>query len=107
MTREEAIDIRQRSLNRQPVSMAELDEAMRIIRSAAPPTGDDPWGLTPGMRKTLTAVVRTGSMSQAAIDLGVGHPAVSMQISRAVERMKVGNRMLALFEWVRFLQGAH
>jgi hypothetical protein len=107
MTREEAIDIRQRSLCGEHVSLNELSEAMRVIRSETPPAGDDPWGLTPGMRKTLSAVVRTGSMSQAAIDLGVGHPAVSMQISRAVERMKVGNRMLALFEWVRFLQGAH
>jgi hypothetical protein len=106
MTREEAIDIRSRSLNRQPVSMAELDEAMRVIKSEATHTAPaNKWGLPVGMCATLSAMVRTGDAGEAARELGVGRPAVSMALTRAVERMGVRNRMLALFEWDRAMRG--
>jgi DNA-binding NarL/FixJ family response regulator len=113
MTREEAIDIRSRSLNRQPVSMAELAEAMRII--AQPdrtpvrrkiPEGvepiENPWNLSNGMCTVLSALVRTGDTKQAAKELGVTRATFDVQVSRAKDRMGIDNRMRLLIEWDRF-----
>jgi DNA-binding NarL/FixJ family response regulator len=117
MTREEAIDIRQRSLNRQPVSMAELAEAMRII--SAPeriqvrrkvPVGVDlienPWNLSNGMCTVLLALIRTGDTKQAAKELGVTRATFDVQVSRAKDRMGIENRTLLLLAFDRFWRAA-
>jgi DNA-binding NarL/FixJ family response regulator len=113
MTREEAIDIRQRSLNRQPVSMAELDEAMKIIaqperiqvRRKAPAGVDlieNPWNLSNGMCTVLLALCRTGDTKQAAKELGVTRATFDVQVSRAKDRMGIENRTLLLLAFDRF-----
>jgi hypothetical protein len=110
MNRDEAIDIRTRSLCGQQVDINQLEEAMRII---ATPEGrrelpigvtTNPWRLTPGMCETLSVMVRTCDEQEAAQELGVRRPAVSMAISRAAERMKAPNRLAAMLEWDRFLR---
>jgi DNA-binding NarL/FixJ family response regulator len=117
MTREEAIDIRQRSLNRQPVSMAELAEAMRIIaqperiqvRRKAPAGVDlivNPWNLSNGMCTVLLALCRTGDTKQAAKELGVTRATFDVQVSRAKDRMGIENRTLLLLAFDRFWRAA-
>jgi DNA-binding NarL/FixJ family response regulator len=117
MTREEAIDIRQRSLNRQPVSMAELDEAMRVIsrpersmvRRKTPPGVDlieNPWNLSNGMCTVLLALCRTGDTKQAAKELGVTRATFDVQVSRAKDRMGIENRTLLLLAFDRFWRAA-
>jgi DNA-binding NarL/FixJ family response regulator len=117
MTREEAIDIRQRSLNRQPVSIAELDEAMRIIAQPErimvrrkTPTGVDlienPWNLSNGMCTVLLALCRTGDTKQAAKELGVTRATFDVQVSRAKDRMGIENRTLLLLAFDRFWRAA-
>jgi DNA-binding NarL/FixJ family response regulator len=110
MTRDEAIDIRTRSLCGKPVDINELEEAMRIIATPEGrrelPVGvtTNPWLLTPGMCETLTVMVRTCDEQEAAEQLGVRRPAVSMAISRAAQRMKAPNRLATLLAWDRFLR---
>jgi DNA-binding NarL/FixJ family response regulator len=117
MTREEAIDIRSRSLNRQPVSMAELDEAMRIIAQPERiqvrrkiPAGvepiENPWNLSNGMCTVLSALVRTGDTKQAAKELGVTRATFDVQVSRAKDRMGIENRTLLLLAFDRFWRAA-
>jgi DNA-binding NarL/FixJ family response regulator len=117
MTREEAIDIRQRSLNRQPVSMAELDEAMKIIAKPERqlvrrkiPEGvepiENPWNLSNGMCTVLSALCRTGDTKQAAKELGVTRATFDVQVSRAKDRMGIENRTLLLLAFDRFWRAA-
>jgi DNA-binding NarL/FixJ family response regulator len=100
MTREEAIDIRARSLCKQPVSLDELTEAMRVIaapekvrRELPPGVTTNQWGLSIGMCETLTTVVSKGGVREAAIELGIAPRSVRVQILRAKERMGTDNTL--------------
>jgi predicted DNA-binding protein (UPF0251 family) len=113
MTREEAIDIRSRSLTGERVDINQLDEAMRIIATREPARHELPagvttnqWGLSIGMCETLTVVVSKGSEREAAIQLGVDPRAVKRQIQRAQERMGTVSNLDTLLAWDRFIRGA-
>jgi DNA-binding NarL/FixJ family response regulator len=109
MTREEAIDIRSRSLCGEKVDIAELTEAMRVIaqpdRKPAkrpPPAIRNPWDLSTGMCQALSTLCRTGETVAAAQELGVNRATVDVQVSRAMDRMGTGTRLKTLLEWDRF-----
>jgi DNA-binding NarL/FixJ family response regulator len=110
MTREEAIDIRQRSLNGERVDINQLDEAMRVIATPEGrrelPAGatTNPWRLSLGMCEVLNTVIRTGDYHEAARELDIAPSGISMQLSRAAERMNAPNRIRALIEWDRLVR---
>jgi DNA-binding CsgD family transcriptional regulator len=108
MTREEAIDIRQRSLNRQPVSMAELDEAMKVIKSPEPGIRErrwnNPWDLPPQQCNTLDSVIAHFGEKGAAAAMGVSHRTVSEYLRRAREKMQARTRLHAVLMWDRHMQ---
>jgi DNA-binding NarL/FixJ family response regulator len=117
MTRNEAIDIRQRSLCGEHVSMTELDAAMKVIATPErqlvrrkTPTGVDlivnPWNLSNGMCTVLLALCRTGDTKQAAKELGVTRATFDVQVSRAKDRMGIENRTLLLLAFDRFWRAA-
>jgi DNA-binding NarL/FixJ family response regulator len=117
MTREEAIDIRSRSLTGERVDVNQLGEAMRIIaqpdrtpvRRKAPAGVDlieNPWNLSNGMCTVLLALCRTGDTKQAAKELGVTRATFDVQVSRAKDRMGIENRTLLLLAFDRFWRAA-
>jgi DNA-binding NarL/FixJ family response regulator len=117
MTREEAIDIRSRSLTGERVDINQLDEAMRIIAQPERiqvrrkiPAGVDlietPWNLSNGMCTALLALIRTGDTKQAARELGVTRATLDVQVSRAKDRMGIENRTLLLLAFDRFWRAA-
>jgi hypothetical protein len=109
MTREEAIDIRQRSLTGERVDINQLDEAMKIItapeKSFELPAGFiNPWNLTLGMCEVMNTVIRTGDYLEAARELDIAPSGVSGQISRAAKRMNEPNRIRALIAFDRLVR---
>jgi hypothetical protein len=111
MTREEAIDIRSRSLKGdQSVSIGELGEAMKVIatpehRCELPPgAATNPWRLSLGMCEVLNTVIRTGDYREAAKELDIDPAGVSMQISRAAAKMNEPNRIRALIAFDRMVR---
>jgi hypothetical protein len=111
MTREEAIDIRSRSLcGDKSVSIGELDEAMKIItapdtrRGLPPGATTNPWNLSLGMCEVLNTVIRTGDYHEAARELDIAPSGVSMQMSRAAAKMNEPNRIRALIAFDRLVR---
>jgi FixJ family two-component response regulator len=108
MTREEAIDIRSRSVKGELIPLQVLDEAMRVI--AAPEPGirerrwNNPWDLPPQQCNALDSVIATACEKRAAAAMGLSPKTVSVYLCRAREKMQARTRLHALLMWDRHMQ---
>jgi FixJ family two-component response regulator len=108
MTREEAIDIRSRSVKGELIPLHILDEAMRVI--AAPEEGirerrwNNPWDLPPQQCNALDSVIATACEKRAAAVMGLSPKTVSVYLCRAREKMQARTRLHALLMWDRHMQ---
>ena len=75
------------------------DPAERRPRTKAP---QNPWRLSYGQCAVLDALVVYGSNEAAARVLGISKQTVSGHLERAIFRMGVSTRLLAVLEWDRF-----
>lgn len=107
MTRAEAAAIRSAQLQGVAVTPRELEQALAVLskpshRQTPKQCASNPWGLTPGQCETLAAMVECGANEEAAEKLGLSPKTVSMQLERAMDRMGVTKRLLAVLAWDRF-----
>jgi FixJ family two-component response regulator len=108
MTREEAIDIRSRSVKGELIPLQVLDEAMRVI--AAPEPGirerrwGNPWDLPPRQCEALDSVIANFCEKRAAVAMGVSPKTVSEYLCRARDRMQARSRLHAVLMWDRHMQ---
>jgi FixJ family two-component response regulator len=107
MTREEAIDIRQRSL-KELIPLQMLDEAMRVISAPEEVVKvrrwNNPWDLPPQQCNALDSVISTACEKRAAAAMGLSPKTVSVYLCRARDKMQARTRLHALLMWDRHMQ---
>ena len=77
-----------------------------ITAAAVPPPqpGANPWGLTPGQARVMSAICTHGCQKLAARALGISVPTVEAHVTQAGRRMAPRTRLGKYLAWDRWMR---